>query len=354
MIRINRLHPQALAGCLILLLAGLIPLGCGSSDEPGAQAEAGEVIVYTALDQIYSEPILAEFERQTGIRARAVYDSEGLKTVGLVSRLLAERDRPRCDVFWNNELIHTLRLEREGLLEPYVSPAAESIPATFKAADGAWTGFAARARVIAWNTNLVDEADVPRSIDELADPRWQGRFAIAYPLFGTTATHGAVLFAEWGEQRAREYFEALKANGAVIAEGNMSACRMVAAGEIALCLTDTDDVYLLRGQGLPVDGRLIGHGGEGALLIPNSVALMRGAPNAENGRRLIDFLLRPETEAALANMPSKQIPLHPAVEGVPEDVRELGAAPYWEIDYPAAAAAFEASARFLGGLFARP
>src|SRR5712691_6536689 len=68
------------------------------------------VVVYTSQDQVYAEPILNEFTRQTGIKVRAVYDSEAVKTVGLANRLLAERARPQCDIFWNNEELRTRQL----------------------------------------------------------------------------------------------------------------------------------------------------------------------------------------------------------------------------------------------------
>lgn len=62
-----------------------------------------EVVIYAAQDQIYAEPILHEFEKETGLKVKAVYDSEAVKTTGLANRLLAERSHPQCDVFWGNE-----------------------------------------------------------------------------------------------------------------------------------------------------------------------------------------------------------------------------------------------------------
>src|SRR6516165_10539569 len=80
-----------------------------------------EVIVYTALDQEFSQPIFDEFTKKTGIVVRPKYDTESTKTVGLTQAILAERERPRCDLFWNNEILNTLRLDREGLLRSYKS-----------------------------------------------------------------------------------------------------------------------------------------------------------------------------------------------------------------------------------------
>jgi len=125
--------------------------GRGRARRAGAAART--VVVYTALDQLYSEPILAAFAEQTGIDVLSVYDSEAAKTTGLVARLVAERDRPRCDVFWNNEIVRTIQLQHEGLLQPYAAPGAAHVPAAFKDPEGYWTGFAGRMRVVAFNTD---------------------------------------------------------------------------------------------------------------------------------------------------------------------------------------------------------
>ncbi len=74
---------------------------------------------------------------------------------------LAERNRPRSDVFWNTEILHTLRLEAEGLLDVYASPAAEGFPEMYRSAEHTWHGFAGRARVLVVNADLVPEEERP-------------------------------------------------------------------------------------------------------------------------------------------------------------------------------------------------
>ena len=84
-----------------------------------------QVVVYTSLDKVFSQPILEEFEHKTGIGVKAVYDSEATKTTGLVNRLIAEKDSPRADVFWNSETGRTIVLKQKGVLAPYKSPQEE-------------------------------------------------------------------------------------------------------------------------------------------------------------------------------------------------------------------------------------
>src|SRR5690606_9542611 len=108
------------------------------------------------------------------------------------------------DLFWNNEILNTLRLERQGLLRAYKAPAAPDYPASMQSPKGLWYGFAARARVLIVNTNQLGEGRRPKSIRDLADAQWYERCAIAKPLFGTTATHAACLFAAWGDEKAQD------------------------------------------------------------------------------------------------------------------------------------------------------
>jgi hypothetical protein len=90
--------------CLVLLLFALVNCRDKKTDQE-------QVVIYTSLDKIFSEPILKAFERQAGIKVLDVYDSEATKTTGLVNRLIAEKNNPRADVFWNSEIGRTIVLK---------------------------------------------------------------------------------------------------------------------------------------------------------------------------------------------------------------------------------------------------
>ncbi|MBN2023620.1 MAG: extracellular solute-binding protein [Pirellulales bacterium] len=326
---------------LVLILASLPLGGCWSASE-------SEVVVYTALDSEFSQPIFDDYQTETGAIVRPKFDTESTKTVGLTEAILAERDRPRCDLFWNNEILNTLRLARQGLLDAYHPPIAEQYPAEFRSPTGLWHGFAARARVLVINTDLVPQANRPGSILDLADPKWRGRAAIAKPLFGTTASHAACLFAAWGDDRAKDFFRQLKQNNVRILSGNKQVALAVAAGQVAFGLTDTDDAIIEQGKGMPVaivypdqaEGQL------GTLFIPNTLAIVRGGPNPEAARRLVDYLLSPEVEARLAAGPSAQIPLNPAVPPDPRTQTPRTVRPM-QVDFESAAEKWDTAAAFL-------
>src|SRR5207237_8159119 len=128
------------------------------------------VMSYTSVDQVSAEPVFRECERQSVLAVRAVFDTEETKSTGVVNRLIAEAASPQADVFWSGDPVRPFLLVKRGLVEPYVSPNAAAIPAAFKAADGTWTGFAARARILLVNTTRADEAAMPASVADLSNP----------------------------------------------------------------------------------------------------------------------------------------------------------------------------------------
>jgi iron(III) transport system substrate-binding protein len=312
----------------VLLLAA----ACGG---PGARQEA---VVYTSVDQVFSDPVLRACEEQLGIAVSAVFDTEETKSTGILNRLIAEAAHPQADVFWSGDPVRPFLLVSRGLVEPYVSPAASAVPAVFRAADGTWTGIAARARVLLVNTDLVPEDERPTSLADLADPRWRGRAAIANPLYGTTTMHVAALASVWGEERTRAFLDELEANEVRVASSNGEVKRLVAAGEVAFGLTDTDDAHVALTEGHPVAVVYPDADGLGTLVMPTSVVLLAGAPHAEAGRRLVDCLLSDATERhlaeAAAHMPLRTAVAVPGVDSV-DDLRAM------EVDYAEVAAMME-------------
>ncbi len=335
-------------GILLMLAAG-----CGKSEE--------RVVLYCAQDQEFAEGILREFTARTGLKVAPKYDTEADKSVSLYVELVSEKDRPRCDVHWNNEILATIRLERQGMLEPYSSPSLEGLDAPFRGKHGTWTGFAGRARILIVNTQLVPEADWPRSLFDLAEPRWRGRVAMSKPQFGTSATQAACLFEVLGQDRAKEYYRKLRDNGVHVVAGNKQVAEGVAAGQFAFGVTDTDDAMEELSAGRPVaivfpDRAAPANERLGTLFIPNTVALIRGSPNPGGGRKLIDFLLSEEVEGKLAETSSHQIPLiHrglrsrlPKAIETPETVKKM------DVDFYRAADLWDEAQAFLRQEFARP
>jgi iron(III) transport system substrate-binding protein len=332
----------------VALLAGC--QGCISDSPPSSQSapQPGEVVVYAALDREFSEPVLDDFEKSAGVKVLPKYDVESTKTVGLTAAIIEEAGRPRCDVFWNNEILNTLRLEEKGLLDTYMSPVATSFPEMYRSPVGAWHGFAGRARVLIVNTKLVQDDERPQSILDLADPKWKGKVGIARPIAGTTATHVACLFAAWGDDKAQEFLRSLRANDVQVLGGNKQVALAAASGQIAFGLTDTDDAIIEIDRAQPV--AIVYPDREpdelGTLFIPNTIAIVKGGPNPAAAKKLIDYLLSPAVESKLAVGASAQIPLNPTVETKPrvETPKTVKAMP---VDFAAAAKSWDSAAKFI-------
>ncbi len=299
----------------------------------GPEERAHYVVVYCALDRLYAQPILERFAAETGIEVRPKWDTEATKTIGLVEAIRAERGRVRCDVFWNNEVSQSIALADDGALAVYRSPSAAGLPEWARDPEGHWAGFAARARVLIYNRDRVKANEIPTTLEQLTEARWKGRVGVAKPLFGTTATHVAQLWSQ-DAAKTKAWLEALKANDVVVCAGNADVKDRVAAGELDVGLTDTDDANLAllagRNVGVVFPDQLPDQ--RGALLIPNSVSIVADAPHLEEAKRLVDYLLSPEVEEALARSRSAQIPLRKGIAGqaawIPANLHAT--APHWQ------------------------
>lgn len=262
-----------------------------------------EVVVYTSVDQHYSEPVLAAFEADTGIHVRTAFDVEASKTTGLVNRLIAEQKKPKADVFWNGEFVQTALLASHGILTKYKpSTTNETL---WSDPENYWSAFGGRARVLVINRDKLVDSPFPRTLDDFLDQRWPPeKIGLALPLFGTTATHAAALWAHMGKNKASDFFKQLKERGVSFFDGNSVVRDKVASGELWFGLTDSDDACAAVARGAPIEICFLDQDPKemGTLVIPNTVALIAGGPNLENGRRLIDYLLMEKTKEHLARL----------------------------------------------------
>jgi iron(III) transport system substrate-binding protein len=264
------LHTWAI-GLLILIVAG-----CGKSERA--------VVVYTSQDQIYAEPILAEFTKETGIKVLPVFDSESVKTAGLLQRLLAEKGNPRADVFWSNEEMFYRQMIQRGALDSNL-----------------WARVGYRARRLIINTNLVHAADMPQSLEELTGPKWTGKVALAYPVYGTTAAHMAALREFWGDAKWKKWIDALAANKPFIVDGNSVVVRMVGAGEALVGLTDSDDLAAGLRNHLPIAAAPASEKADEFLRIPNCVGMVAGAPHPSEAKAFVEFVQSEKIARELVN-----------------------------------------------------
>lgn len=324
---------SALLGVTLLALTA----SCRKSEAPSSThaAQGVPVVVYCSVDDVYARSIARTFTQKYGVVVQLVTDSEETKSTGLLNRLIAEKNRPRADVFWSGDPIRNLVLKSRGISSPYASPSAVGLPPQFSDPDSHFSGFSARCRLILFNSTLMQATDAPSSIAQFTDLRFRGRGCIANPLFGTTAIHAAALFQAWGDNQAKAFFEGLVSNGIKMVSSNGEVRRRVSAGEFSFGLCDSDDVNVALGEGKPVGFIVPDQDKLGCLLVPNAVSLIAGGPNPTGGKQFIDYLLSPEVEKALAESTAAQLPLRPGLAPPrPFAAKPLADMKLMPVDYP--------------------
>ncbi|MGD9853783.1 MAG: extracellular solute-binding protein [Hyphomicrobiaceae bacterium] len=322
------------------MLGAVLFSGCGTGDKPAEEKASKQVVVYTSVDDVFARPICERFERETGIKVLLVPDTEETKSTGLLNRLIAEKERPQCDVFWSGDPIRAAILKAKGISTSYQSPEAAELPKLYSDPEGHWTGFSCRARVVIYNRDLVPQGQEPKSVLDLLDARFKDKACIANPLFGTTSMHAAALFVKLSDDKAAKFFDGFAANGGKILSSNGEVRRRVAAGEFAVGLTDTDDYNVARIEGKPVGVVYPDVDGMGTVIVPNCAVLIANGPNSENGKQFIDYLLTPAVEKALAASEAAQMPVRKGVE-VPPHIVVLDQLKPMQVDYSALGARLE-------------
>jgi iron(III) transport system substrate-binding protein len=257
-------------------------------------------------------------------------------------------------LFWNEGILHTLTLDRAGLLRPFSSAAANEIPNSARSPRNTWYAIASDARVLIVNANQIAESRRPTSILDLTDPQWYERAGIAKPLTGHSATHAACLFQTWGDAKAAEFFTAVKRNARILLS-DREVATAVAKGSLAFGLTNSSDAVAQLSAGAPVTIIYPDQDeyGVGTLFIPMTVALVKDSPHPEQGELLLEDLLSEGVARQLADGPNALVPLREGVAAsdrvkTPDEVRAMAA------DFPAAAEHWDATAKILGELFAAP
>jgi iron(III) transport system substrate-binding protein len=308
------------AAPLILLFCAALLLAVWTVLQTPNASRADRLVVYCAHDAVFAEEILRQFERQTGIRVDVRYDTEATKSLGLVQQIIQEAPRPRCDVFWNNELLGTKELQDRGLLQPYQGAAWQRLPEQYKDPDGHWVGFGARLRVY-----IVNADKMPATEQAVADALKGdlSQAAIARPMFGTTLTQYSLMWERQGADSLKAWHADLRRRGIKEVAGNAMVKNLVAAGTCAFGFTDTDDVFVARDDGFRVAMLPIRVDGN-TICIPNTAAVIRGTKRHAAAEKLVDYLASTETELALARSKSRQVPLGPVnIDDLPADVRPL-------------------------------
>jgi iron(III) transport system substrate-binding protein len=287
MTRTTRFRPAAWFAVLAVAAAALTSCNSGSKDE---------LVVYSGRNQNLIGPLLERYARESGVDIRVKYADTG----ETLATLLEEGDRTRADVFISQDAGALGVLAGRGMFEPLPQELFDDVQEGFFDGDLRWVGLTGRVRVIAYNTERVSEDEVPDSVFDVLDPKWKGR--VGYP--PTNASFIAFVSAlrsEFGDDRAREFLEGLKANDAQRLDNNILVLNAIANGEIDLGLVNHYYLYSEikeQGDDVPVANHYPGLDGEGEGTFVNlsGVAMIDGTDQREEALDFIEFLLSDEAQ----------------------------------------------------------
>ncbi len=295
---------------LILLLA-----------RPGAAEQ--ELVLYAGRSRALVEPLIERFEQESGIRVRTRYGH----TAELAMSLRESGQRARADVFWAQDAGGLGALVGVGLLAPLSDELLADVPAHYRQERGLWVATSGRARVLAYAPQRVSEAELPDSVSDLAEDRYQGRVAWA-PTNASFQAFVTAMRRVHGQEAARQWLIDMRDNSPRAYANNTAILEAIAAGEVDFGLTN--HYYLLRRQvedpAYPVAQTSFADGDVGNLLNVAGVGRLTAARNADAAERFAAFLL---SDAAQRYFVDET--LEYPVRGGPGDAAS-GAAPTIDLD----------------------
>lgn len=271
-------------------LAGLTGAQRETELAAGARKE-GEVSLYSSLVSKDIETLAAAFEKKYGVKVR--FWRAGSEKVLQRAVTEARAGRREVDVIETNgpELE---AMSREKILAPVVPPNAKDIlPAALDANRAhLWTGLRLNIFVQAYNTNLVKKADLPKTYQDLLDPKWKGRLAME----AEDVDWFAAVVSGMGEQKGLDFFRQLVANGLQLRKGHTLLAALVGSGEVpmALSLYNHNAEKIMR-KGAPVDWFQL----QPAYARVNGISIAKDAPHPHAAVLFYDYMLGPEGQAIL-------------------------------------------------------
>jgi len=261
-------------------------------------AFAQEIVVYSGRSEALVAPVFERFTQATGIRVVARYGD----TAQLAAAILEEGQRSPADLFFAQDAGALGALAAAGRLEVLPSHVLDRVDPRLRSPEGLWVGITARARVIAYNTELVPAEALPQSIWDLLDPRWRGQIGWA-PTNGSFQAFVTALRVLEGDDRAEKWLRGMLANQPRSYANNRAIVDAVGRGEILLGLVNHYYLFQLLaqyGEDFPARNHHT-RGDAGAIVNVAGVGILDSSRNKEAALRLIEFLLSPETQQYFTN-----------------------------------------------------
>lgn len=269
---------------LAVVIAGLIWfLSAPSGDE---------LVVYSGRSKALVDPLIRDFEEQTGITVNVRYGG----TTQLAVALMEEGDRSPADLFWAQDAGALGAVEKENLLDGLTDELLGTVPDRFRNSSGTWVATSGRARVLAYSTTRADSGSVSE-LSDLASPELSGRVGWA-PSNGSFQAFVTAMQVMHGDDHTREWLLSVKNNDARIYNNNTAILQAIAAGEIDYGITN--HYYLLRALNedpdFPVAQKFFEPGNVGNLINVAGIGILNSSTQKEDALRFVEFLLSQDAQ----------------------------------------------------------
>ena len=307
-----------LAAAAVTIALAVTTTACGDGNDTGADATSAgtpTLTLYNAQHEELLREIVPGFTEATGIKVQMRNGSD----FELANQLVQEGEASPADVFLTENSPAMTLVDSRGLFAKLDDATLAQVPPQFSPANGRWTGFAARSTVLAYNTDAVEESELPTSILELAEPQWEGRISFSPSGADFQAIVSAVVDLE-GEAAARTWLEGLKANGTVY-DGNNVVMNSVNGGQVDAGVLY--HYYWYRDQeesGANSDDTALHYfSGQdaGAFISVSGAGVLKSSDNADEAQEFVKYLSGLEGQTTLAESYALEYPLNPDVPASP-------------------------------------
>jgi iron(III) transport system substrate-binding protein len=255
--------------------------GCGGSEDT--------LTVYSGREEELVAPLFDMFEEETGVDVEVRYGD----SAELAATIAEEGGNSPADVFFAQDPGSLGSVESQ--LEVLPAEITDRVDARFRDADGRWTGTSGRSRVLVYNTDALSEDEVPDTVQDLLDERWDGRIGVAPTNASFQAFVTAMRLSE-GDDATRKWLTDLKALDPKIYEKNTPIVEAAASGAIDLGLVNHYYLYLVREEqpDAPIANHFLATGDPGALVSVAGAAVLSGSDQHDDAERFVEFLLSDE------------------------------------------------------------
>jgi iron(III) transport system substrate-binding protein len=278
--------------------------------EAGIPVDAGSLVVYSGRSESLVGPIIAQFSEATGVQVDVRYGS----TAEIAATLLEEGTNSPADVFFAQDPGGLGAVAKDELFAPLPEDTLAKVPAEFRSPSGLWVGISARARIVVYNTDALEPADLPADIADFTDPKWKDKIGWA-PTNGSFQAMVTAMRVTWGEERTREWLTGIQANNPKVFEGNAPIVEAVGAGEIEVGFVNHYYLYRFlkeQGESFKARNHFLTGGGPGSLVMVAGAGRLANGKNEANALKFIEFMLSTVAQQYFASQTYE----YPLVEGV--------------------------------------